>query len=55
MVQEIDAAAMSLWVSYRHIDADIDGGGCPMQTPSASTLAATDGFQYLKAGALINF
>ena len=28
VVQEIDAAAMSLWISYRHIEADIDGVGC---------------------------
>ena len=42
VVQEIDAAAMSLWLSYRHIDADIDGIGCealPLLT-SVSTLAA---------------
>ena len=60
VVQEIDAAAMSLWLSYRHIDADIDGVGCAAAlskpVPSVSTLAAapTD-FQYVKAGALINF
>jgi len=46
-VQEIDAAAMSLWVKYRHIDADITEtgvGGVP-----------TDSFQYVGMGALINF
>jgi hypothetical protein len=47
VVQEIDAAAMSLWVSYRHLEQDDDiedaiGGGF-------------DSFQYVKAGALINF
>ena len=43
VVQEIDAAAMSIWVSYRHLDQD--------------TNAAIDfeDFQYVKAGALINF
>jgi predicted porin len=43
VVQEIDAAAMSLWVSYRHLEYNDN--------------SATDfeDFQYLKAGALINF
>jgi hypothetical protein len=59
VVQEIDAAAMSLWVSYRHVDADISGAGC---ASAASTSAlgldvgcGTDSFQYIKGGALINF
>ncbi|MFA5897945.1 MAG: porin [Hyphomicrobium sp.] len=43
VVQEIDAAAMSLWLSYRHIEYSDD-----------STVAYED-FQYIKAGALINF
>jgi predicted porin len=43
-VQEIDAAAMSLWVSYRNIEA---GDG-------AANVNSLD-FQYVKAGALINF
>jgi predicted porin len=43
VVQEIDAAAMSLWVSYRHIEYDDN-----------STNDYED-FQYIKAGALINF
>ncbi|MFT3730731.1 MAG: porin [Hyphomicrobium sp.] len=46
-VQEIDAAAMSLWLKYRHIDAsatDIDFGKLP-----------TNSFQELTFGALINF
>ncbi|HEX9871003.1 MAG TPA: porin, partial [Candidatus Tectomicrobia bacterium] len=41
-VQEIDAAAMSLWVSYRSIEADNGAGG-------------TGDFQYVKFGTLINF
>jgi hypothetical protein len=47
VVQEIDAAAMSLWLSYRRMDGeiDLDGGG---------TLSFDD-FQYVKGGALINF
>lgn len=59
VVQEIDAAAMSLWVSYRHISADLGGVGCASAVQTAAMgLAvgcATDDFQYLKAGGLINF
>jgi len=47
VVQEIDAAAMSIWVKYRHMDADlndVDAGNIP-----------TDAFQYVGMGALINF
>ncbi len=44
VVQEIDAAAMSLWLSYRNIEADND---------SVWTWDAD--FQYVKFGALINF
>jgi len=47
VVQEIDAAAMSLWVSYRHISQD-DG------LASSQNIDFED-FQYVKAGALINF
>jgi predicted porin len=43
IVQEIDAAAMSLWVSYRHLDYD------------DNTAVNYEDFQYIKAGALINF
>ena len=42
IVQEIDAAAMSMWLSYRNIEADNGVGG-------------TGDFQYVKFGALINF
>jgi hypothetical protein len=57
IVQEIDAAAMSLWVSYRHIDGGIEGPGCNTVAGDAITGGgcSIDGFQYLKAGALINF
>ncbi|MTD93340.1 porin [Hyphomicrobium sp. xq] len=43
IVQEIDAAAMSVWVSYRHLEYD------------DSTAVNYEDFQYIKAGALINF
>ena len=59
VVQEIDAAAMSLWISYRHIDADIKGAGCADETQTDAlgldVGCGTDAFQYIKAGALINF
>ena len=50
VVQEVDAAAMSIWLSYRHIEADINDVLGPVQGE-----IATDDFQYIKAGALINF
>ncbi|KAB2938409.1 MAG: porin [Hyphomicrobium sp.] len=59
VVQEIDAAAMSLWISYRHISADISGAGCASAVNTAllglSVGCATDDFDYVKGGALINF
>jgi hypothetical protein len=44
-VQEIDAAAMSVWIKYREQKADIAG----------ITAIDLDGFRYVSAGALINF
>ena len=46
VVQEIDAGAMSLWLRYRNIEADNDGIGAAHRSLD---------FQYVKAGALINF
>ena len=50
VVQEIDAAAMSMWLSYRNLEADVSdvAGGNTGSVP-------TQDFQYLKGGALINF
>jgi hypothetical protein len=50
VVQEIDAAAMSLWVSYRNIEADDHSAAA--QAAFGSSQAD---FQYIKGGALINF
>ena len=47
IVQEIDAAAMSMWVSYRHIEQDDDF--------ARNRNFDFEDFQYVKAGALINF
>lgn len=44
VVQEVDAAAMSMWLSYRHFEGDIDG-----------TTDDPDDFDMIKFGALINF
>ena len=46
IVQEIDAAAMSMWLSYRNIEAD---------NGVAGDLGESLDFQYVKFGALINF
>jgi hypothetical protein len=49
IVQEIDAAAMSVWVKYRHMSLDglgVDGNG--------DAITAED-FQYVGVGGLINF
>jgi predicted porin len=50
VVQEIDAAAMSLWLSYRNIEADTGD----LNAVGANTPGSID-FQYVKFGALINF
>jgi Gram-negative porin len=47
VVQEIDAAAMSLWVHYQHNEFDLEFGGLG-QVP-------LEDFDTVKAGALINF
>jgi hypothetical protein len=50
-VQEIDAAAMSLWLSYRHFEGSADAG-----FDSALGFSSTpDDFDMIKFGALINF
>jgi hypothetical protein len=46
IVQEIDAAAMSMWLKYRHLEADITSAGVNQDL---------DDFDYVSFGALINF
>ncbi|OYW54215.1 MAG: hypothetical protein B7Y80_13070 [Hyphomicrobium sp. 32-62-53] len=48
IVQEIDAAAMSVWVKYRHLS--IDG-----LVDSTGAAVGGDDFQYVGVGGLINF
>ena len=50
VVQEIDAAAMSLWISYRNIEADDHSAAAQAAFGSSEA-----NFQYVKGGALINF
>ena len=50
VVQEIDAAAMSLWLSYRHLEGDFN-----QRSLAGGIHGDYDDFQYVKAGALINF
>jgi predicted porin len=51
VVQEIDSAAMSLWLKYRNIDASFKG----VELEGANTGLATNNFQEVTFGALINF
>jgi predicted porin len=52
LVQEVDAAAMSLWISYKHFDGDVSGCG-KFGGPCGSI--DFDSFDLVKFGALINF
>ena len=61
VVQEIDAAAMSVWLSYKHFSGEIDTQSCTVTSTLASPATGATGsadfedFQLLKVGALINF
>lgn len=60
VVQEIDAAAMSLFMNYRNIEGEVDCGaaGCVNADAVATGVAGTntfDDFHVFKAGALIAF
>ncbi len=47
VVQEVDAAAMSVWLAWRHYEADL--------TTAGGAGIATEDLDIVKAGALINF
>jgi hypothetical protein len=53
VVQEVDAAAMSLWLSWRHYEADFDCRAA--STCAGFTATGTEDMDIVKAGALINF
>jgi hypothetical protein len=56
VVQEIDAAAMSLWLSYRHFEGEIDCAGvCNDGAGNFGRHHDFDDFDMVKFGALINF
>lgn len=68
VVQEVDAAAMSIWLSWRHYTGDYSGGTVSTCTkigiggPSCAGLNSVgkfdrdlEDFQVIKAGALVNF
>ena len=57
VVQEIDAAAMSVWLKYRHVDGDFKGIGCDLGNATLITGGdcSLDSFQYVGVGGLINF
>jgi len=50
VVQEVDAAAMSLWLSYRHLSLDDN-----LNQVTGVNLPGYKDFQYVKFGGLINF
>jgi predicted porin len=61
VVQEIDAAAMSVWVKYRHMSYDFDNvttcatgflGNCAIPGPG---VPGAEDFDYVGIGGLINF
>jgi predicted porin len=49
IVQEIDAAAMSIWVKYRHQSLDVTND------PANAANVGVEDFQYVGVGGLINF
>ena len=51
VVQEIDAAAMSMWLTYRHLSGESNVG----EVGDVEDRVNLDDFQYVKFGALINF
>ena len=60
-VQEIDAAAMSMWLSYKHFEGSVDTQDCIADASPGFSCSGTGGkidfkdFQLVKFGALINF
>jgi hypothetical protein len=51
VVQEIDAAAMSVWLKYRHVNANVDATA----GSAAEAITNLDSFQYVGFGGLINY
>jgi hypothetical protein len=61
VVQEIDAAAMSVWLVYRNFSGDVNCsaafGNCGIGAATNGVLGKNklDDFDLVKVGALINF
>ncbi|MGD9669320.1 MAG: porin [Hyphomicrobiaceae bacterium] len=59
IVQEIDAAAMSIWLSYRHFSGEVDcsnaWNGCGTDVIDDANHYKFDDMHIVKFGALINF
>ncbi len=54
IVQEIDAAAMSVWIKYRHLEYDDNALYSTTAAPAVRQIGWED-FDYVAVGALINF
>ncbi|PPD07638.1 MAG: porin [Hyphomicrobium sp.] len=55
IVQEVDAAAMSVWVKYRHMSFDATGVDAGGGIGGATVGVSAEDFQYVGVGGLINF
>ncbi len=55
VVQEIDAAAMSVWLSWRHYEGEFTCAAAGAACFGAAGSANLEEFDLIKAGALINF
>jgi hypothetical protein len=61
VVQNIDAAAMQVWLSWRHYQGDVDCNGNLAGASGCGGIGINDGnndledFDLVKFGALINF
>lgn len=55
MVQEIDAAAMSLWLVYRHFEGEVVCAAQDLRAGGDATSVEFDDFDVVKFGALISF
>lgn len=55
LVQEVDAAAMSVWVKYRHMSYSDNALTDNLRGPGGNVAVGYEDFQYVGVGGLINF
>jgi hypothetical protein len=56
IVQQVDAAASTLYLTYRNFDADIGcRSACTVDGSSVGTKLPTENFQYIMGGAVVKF